>query len=56
MTDTAKLLLVILIFVVWGAFVYLGLTPASEYIQALRDGLIGLGVFQATIQIPKNTL
>jgi len=54
MTDTAKLLMVVLIFVVWGSFVYLGLAPASDYIQALRDGLIGLGVFQATVTFPRN--
>ena len=54
MSDNTKILLVILIFVVWGVFVYLGLTPAKEFIQTLRDALIGLGVFQATIAVPKN--
>ena len=54
MTDNAKILLVVLIFVVWGGFVYTGLTPASEFIQTLRDALIGLGVFQATLTIPRG--
>ena len=54
MSDQGKFLVVILIFAIWGYFVYLGLTPASDYIQALRDAIIGLGVFSATLTIPKK--
>jgi len=56
MTDTAKVLIVVLIILIWGWFVYLGLTPASDFIQMLREGLIAFGVFKTTITYPTNNL
>jgi len=56
MTDTTKILLVVLILIIWAWFVYLGLTPASDFIQMLREGLIAFGVFKTTITYPTNTI
>jgi len=54
MTDTAKVLIVVLILIIWAWFVYLGLTPASDFIQMLREGLIAFGVFKTTITHPNS--
>ena len=50
--DRAKLLLVMLIFSVWGLFAYQELTPVAGFIQSLREALLALGVFTATQSLP----
>ena len=52
MTEREKYMAVLLMFVMWGGLVYLGLTPAAGLIQAMRDCLIGLGIFQAALTVP----
>lgn len=52
MTDREKLFLVCLIYAIWGLFAFYELTPVAGFIQGLRDGLVALGVFQATLTIP----
>ena len=54
MTDREKYMMVLLMFILWGSFVYMGLTPAAGLIQAIRDCIIGLGVFTATLTIPNK--
>lgn len=38
----------------WGLLVAFNLAPAADFVTALRDALIALGVFQATLTIPKG--
>jgi hypothetical protein len=52
MTNSIKTLLIILAFAVWGYFALTGKTSTDAFIQALRDALIGLGVFHAALTIP----
>lgn len=52
MSDREKFMTIILIFGIWGYFAYMELTPVSGYVQALRDALLGFGVFQAALTIP----
>ena len=52
MSDNTKLLIVVLIYAVWGLFAFYDVTLVAGFIQALRDGLVALGVFQATITLP----
>ena len=39
---------------VWGALVFTGLAPVADFITALRDALIALGVFHATLTPPSR--
>lgn len=52
MSDREKYMMVLLLFIIWGAFAYTGLTPAAGFIQAIRDCILGLGVFQAALTMP----
>jgi len=52
MSDREKYLLVFLLFAIWGYFAYCELTPVAGFIQALRDAILGLGIFQAALTIP----
>jgi len=54
MTPREKLLAVILLFTAWGGMVLLGYAPAEQFVSSLRDALLALGVFQATISNPKE--
>ena len=54
MTAREKLLAAGLLLAAWGGLVILGLTPVDAFVSALRDILIALGVFQATITNPKE--
>lgn len=47
MTVREKILIAAALFIAWGALVFLGKAPAADYVVALRDALLGLGVFQA---------
>ncbi len=41
-----------LLFGAWGALVAFDMAPAADLVTALRDALIALGVFQATVTVP----
>lgn len=38
----------------WGLLVAFNMAPAADFITAIRDALIALGVFQATLTNPKE--
>lgn len=54
MTAIQKLIAAGALFLAWGALVVAGLTPAPEFVTGLRDALIALGVFHATLTNPKE--
>lgn len=54
MSNTVKTALIVLAFAIWGFFAYDGKTPVDQFIQALRDALIALGVFHASLTIPRG--
>lgn len=43
-----------LLLAAWGLLVAFGMASSADFVAALRDALIALGVFQATITIPKG--
>ena len=43
-----------LLLAAWGLLVAFKMTPAADFVTALRDALIALGVFQATLTNPKG--
>lgn len=49
MNNLFKILCSIVIIVAWGYLVYLGKTPIDPFIQTMRDILVGLGVYGATV-------
>ncbi len=54
MTPALKLIAASLLFIAWGALVITGKVPAADFVTALRDALIALGVFQAVVTNPKE--
>lgn len=54
MTDIQKAYAAIAILGIWGVLAGLSLTPMEQFVQVLRDALIGLGVFTATMSDPKK--
>ncbi len=54
MTPLQKALCALILFSAWAAMVFVGLAPANDFITAIRDTLIALGTFQATITTPKD--
>ena len=54
MTTNQKFLAAVLLFGAWGALVFLQLVPVEQFITAVRDALISLGVFSATLANPKE--
>lgn len=54
MTAREKFFAAVLLFVAWGALVTAGKAPAADFVAALRDALIALGVFQATLSNPRS--
>lgn len=54
MTSTQKFAAAILLFLAWGALVILGYVPVDQFVIALRDALISLGVFSAALTNPKE--
>lgn len=54
MTPMQKMIAAGLLLAAWGGFVLLGQAPAGEYVTGLRDALIALGVFSATLTNPKE--
>jgi len=53
-TPAQKILCALLLFSAWGALVFTDRAPVADFITALRDALIALGVFQALIINPKE--
>ena len=49
MSHQLKFAAAVLLFAAWGALVFAGMAPVDSFVAALRDALIALGVFQATI-------
>lgn len=54
MSTNQKILVALLLFLAWGALVINGQTPVQQFVDALRDALIAIGVFQATLTNPKG--
>ncbi|MBK8746130.1 hypothetical protein [Propionivibrio sp.] len=54
MSSNQKILVALLLFLAWGALVINGQTPVQQFVDALRDALIAIGVFQATLTNPKG--
>ena len=48
MTTIQKIIIGALLFLAWGALVLMGQAPAGDFVTALRDALIALGVFHIT--------
>lgn len=54
MNDIQKAYAAIAILGIWGVLAGLDLTPMEQFIQILRDALLGLGVFTAAMSGPKK--
>ena len=54
MTTNQKFLAALLLFLSWGALVVLQLVPVDQFVTAIRDALISLGVFSAALANPKE--
>ncbi len=54
MTTIEKMFCAVALFVGWFALVLMGKTEVGPLIAAMRDALIALGVFSATITNPKE--
>lgn len=54
MSDSMKLLAALLCMSAWALLVWVGLTPVDGFVGALRDILIGLGVFATAMKDPKS--
>lgn len=52
MSTNQKILVAALLFTAWGAMVAIDLAPAKDFVTALRDALIAIGVFHATVTNP----
>ena len=52
--NTLKFIAAAGILAIWGGLVAAGLTPVSDYVNSLRDILVGLGVFHVTMINPKG--
>lgn len=53
MTIWIKVTCAAALFTLWAVLVFEGMAPPEQLIAALRDALIGLGVFHATQAQPK---
>ena len=54
MSAIQKILVAILLFTAWGGMVLIGKTPVDSFVVALRDALLALGVFTATVSNTKE--
>ena len=52
MSTTQKIAVAFLLFAAWGALVTLDLAPPDQYVTALRDALVAIGVVHATVTTP----
>lgn len=54
MTTLHKVLCSALLILLWAVFVFLGQAPVDPLIATIRDALVALGVFSATMTNPKG--
>jgi hypothetical protein len=54
MTALQKIIASAALFMAWGALVVFGMAPVADYVTAIRDALIALGVFTASMSNPKE--
>ena len=54
MTPLQKIIVAGLLFALWGGFVLMGQSPASDYVSTIKDALIALGVFHMSNQNPPD--
>jgi len=54
MTNIQKIICAGLLLSAWGALVLMDKSPAHEFVTGLRDALIALGVFTASMSNPKE--
>ena len=54
MTSLQKMIAAGLLLAAWGALVLFNKAPATEFVTGLRDALVALGVFSATLTNPKE--
>ena len=52
MLKAQKLIVGGVIIAIWGGLVLAGLTDARDYVQLLRDVLIGLGIYHTALKHP----
>jgi len=54
MTVNQKVFLAFCLFLTWGIFAFDDPALRPAFISSIRDALVGLGVFAATLQNPKE--
>lgn len=54
MTTNQKFAAAVMLFSVWGALVFMGLVPVDQFVASIREALMCLGVFTATLANPKE--
>ncbi len=54
MTAIQKMIAAGLLLAAWGALVAFKMAPVSDFITAIRDALLALGVFTASMTNPKE--
>lgn len=54
MENRHRLEAALFLFIVWGGMVLLGKASPSDFVTALRDALVALGVFHAALADPKS--
>ena len=54
MTNIQKIICAAVLLTAWGALVVCGMAPVPDFITALRDALVALGVFTAAMSNPKE--
>ncbi len=51
-SSTARIVMGMLILIFWGILAVMGKTPVADYINFLKDVIIALGIFHATLTKP----
>lgn len=54
MTAFQKMIAAGLLLTAWGALVAFHMAPVADFVTAIRDALIALGVFTASMSNPKE--
>lgn len=54
MTVNQKILCAVLLFAVWVGFVATGQAPVAPLLDSVRDALLALGIFTASLANPKE--
>jgi len=54
MTPLHKMIAAGLLLTTWAALVFLKMAPVADFVNVLRDALLALGVFTATVSIPRK--